>query len=77
MTGWQPLDTAPRDGTRILVWAESTPGGQLLRRTFIARALTRKPIWWDTGDTSFSATLDRPGGWMPIPAPPDAASDEA
>lgn len=75
MSEWRPLSTAPRDGRRILVWAEDSPGGFRSRHVFIAKCYSKqfakKGIWFDMADTSLSASIDRPGGWMPLPEPPN------
>jgi len=78
--GWQPIATAPRDGTTIDVWV----GGEFPRR--IADVRWRKPTdseWWvhagDTIEKPDSTWHDtwgpfgkdsQPTHWMPLPAPP-------
>jgi hypothetical protein len=61
MTEWQPIETAPKDGTHILV---QTPFGMTTAYS------TGYFIW--TG--VFSADYDNPGieptHWMPLPEPP-------
>ena len=65
---WQPIETAPRDGTRFLVWWEKDKYASI--------------VWWLKGYGAFTngATdrCDTPVGfapswfthWMPLPAPP-------
>lgn len=70
MGDWQPIETAPRDGTRILV-----TGGGLAEAISDAEYDTTVGCW----DTPYE-TLDdrdnepegynRPTHWMPLPAPP-------
>lgn len=57
--GWQDIATAPKDGTRILMW-DSGP--------WVASAFNRdgKFIGWDA-DSHF---LSEPTHWQPIAAPP-------
>ena len=77
MTDWQPMDTAPRDGSMVLmswsrrvVWPERPPMVDI--------------FWWEEkedrwkwlGDEAgfmnpfYFGMADRtPMGWMPIPAP--------
>jgi hypothetical protein len=79
MSEWQPMSSAPKDGTRILLWAECTPGGIRSRHVFTATAHRRKGgrwIWFDERDTSLCAYEDTPAGWMPLPAPPQEPRDE-
>lgn len=67
--GWQPMDTAPRDGTEILCCAKDP---HLSCRWY--RAVAR---WSD--DDSMPGTVQgwfwpfaiRPSHWRPLPAPPD------
>ena len=58
MSSWQPIETAPKDGTEILVW----DGNE------------HQILWWlDSvgwvGDDDFTDKL--PTHWQPLPAPPD------
>jgi hypothetical protein len=65
MNGWQPIETAPKDGTRVLVadanspWPYGTDEGPHLAA-------------WD--GYCWCIQLDgqsaRPTHWMPLPAPP-------
>jgi hypothetical protein len=68
--GWQPIETAPKDGTRILVFAKWMGGSE------------RAVVWWgpDARD-NFSDGIWHAGfattyvpevvtHWMPLPEPP-------
>ena len=63
---WQPIETAPKDGTEILAFATFE------RRDFIAVAQ------WADADPEFPNTVAgwfwdyaiRPTHWMPLPEPP-------
>ena len=58
---WQPIKTAPRDGTRVLLWWR---GGEISLVNFrYARLLA----------TLASAGATH---WMPLPPPPEGARDE-
>lgn len=62
MSEWQPIETAPKDGSYVLVWAES---GHEFARWFRAgecwiRAEDMQNLWGE----------DAPTHWMPLPAPP-------
>ncbi|WP_311269605.1 DUF551 domain-containing protein [Sphingobium sp. WCS2017Hpa-17] len=72
--GWQPIETAPRDGTHFLA-------------TAIVRNVKTDARWWETYviwaddetgeihpdcDHGWSS-IDDYSHWMPLPAPPDAA----
>lgn len=67
-SGWQPIETAPRDGTRFDVWIPSERGGwratdlHFNERGAICRAsgiIADIPRW--------------PTHWQPLPEPPEAA----
>jgi hypothetical protein len=62
-SGWQPISTAPRDGTRVLCYAPAAED---------RAAVIRNDYWWmqERGWVSM-----RPGQpythWQPLPAAPD------
>jgi hypothetical protein len=75
MTDWQPIDTAPKDGTRVLIctargfvtdarWSESACfGGQERDR----------PGWqmhYCDDDPWYSEATENATHWMPLPEPP-------
>jgi len=57
--GWLPIESAPRDGTRILVWA----GGN----QFVAYYHRSRSDWFIVANVPVSATH-----WRPLPTPPEA-----
>lgn len=60
---WRPIETAPKDGTRILVFADGHP------ETMRYRADRSEAFPWmdDGGHSSWRA--DIPTHWMPLPPP--------
>lgn len=72
MSDWQPIDTAPKDGTQILVWPywSSRSPTQVYWRD-----LQRKPGRWEITPSHYCAGAD-PTHWMPLPAPPIPSSQE-
>lgn len=70
MTEWQPIETAPKDGTRVDLWVEVSLLG----------AGRETDCYWDRGAWFIPAnnygdgcsTYDgqMPTHWMPIPEPP-------
>ncbi len=70
---WQPIETAPKDGTPVLLlydqeaiqghWSETdTHGGEW------------KPIWLSVHGCGCCGSDDKPPThWMPLPEPPDEA----
>jgi hypothetical protein len=80
MSAWQPIETAPRDGTSVDLWVD----GEFPHR--IANAEFREPTdgeWWahggDTIDTPDATWCDmfgplgkeeQPTHWQPLPEAP-------
>lgn len=75
--GWQPIETAPKDGTRILVWSD-----ELYQKPYIAwygedSGFHELPpgYEWLTGDGDSNSygyyyTPCKPTHWMPLPDAP-------
>jgi hypothetical protein len=59
---WLPIEQAPKDGTRILVWFEAS-GGPAVTIASWSRVADR---WMTYGFT----LVGDPDGWQPLPAPP-------
>lgn len=58
MSDWQPIETAPKDGTVIDLWSRDF--GRLTDE------------WWDIEDQCWALSgIARPTHWMPIPEPPN------
>ena len=70
ITEWQPIETAPRDGTQILLyqrWKDDT-----LLRSAIDLGV------WDSEKKAWNCHLyniDDPSHWMPIPKEPEILHD--
>lgn len=68
MTDWQPIETAPTDGTRVLAYVPDCP--QMVEEIVIVR------VSW--GEWTYFAGEDtaqvNPTHWMPLPSAPVAAS---
>lgn len=58
---WRPIETAPRDGTQILLYCEGREAWT------IGFWLEPRGDWTGIYDTF---TPDRPIAWLPLPAPP-------
>lgn len=80
MSEWQPIETAPKDGTRIILaqnggvevgsWHAEDSG---YYETISSTASERKQRWVQTSDgywTGLDEIYD-PTHWMPLPSPPD------
>ena len=71
--GWQPIETAPRDGTSILVcggtWVGDFSGEVSLGGVAMVTFLGSK---WAVDNTEYYApTIRNPTHWMPLPPLPD------
>ena len=66
---WQPIETAPRDGTLILVCTRGYQRIRSMMTTFWSEASAKrfgaKFGWYHEGDGAITPTH-----WMPLPAPP-------
>lgn len=66
MDNWQPIETAPKDGSRILLWFDGEPGHVDL--------LSWTGTSWSNGDTYENVFHGEvPTAWMPLPEPPVTA----
>lgn len=82
-TGWQPISTAPKDGTMCLLWGEAERGDTV---AFWACGQWREfgdgskgwigQSFHSTEKNSWTSLLgENPTHWMPLPAPPVAAKE--
>ena len=69
LRAWEPISTAPKDGTEILAAVAdiSAPNG-----TRIEIILWDLNFWWRWRTVKLKEPAS-PTHWMPLPAPPDAA----
>lgn len=69
MSNWQPIETAPKDGTRVLLWSRGFLPmlGAWLEHTGMAY---QKPAWWSNN----VPIIPQPTHWFPIPTPPAEAA---
>jgi len=63
MSEWQPIETAPKDGTEILIFVDGH------REVSHFEAGETGWPWVDYSGTS-AWRIDLPTHWMPLPAPP-------
>jgi hypothetical protein len=78
MSEWQPIATAPKDGTAFLAyWVRTYSDGKRYEaaQPYVVAHYSHGRLWpeWIRPD-------DQPTHWMPLPSPPpihqDVASDE-
>ncbi len=63
---WLPIETAPKDGTRILVWI---PGDGSHIAAFDPDLEKHAASGWEVFDYDESLTC-KPSHWTPLPEPP-------
>lgn len=68
MTEWQPISTAPKDGTEIIVFRNDAG-------VFCAFFHEETECWF-SADGLDDITDDMPTHWMPLPPPPQETSHE-
>ncbi|WP_079212977.1 hypothetical protein [Brucella pituitosa] len=74
--GWLPIETAPKDGTSIIIWSTVYGGTPVIVRwhedTYAKRPIPR----WITGDSAYGARSfvdSQPTHWRPLPSSPGAS----
>jgi hypothetical protein len=65
--GWQPIETAPKDGTEFDVW-NAYSEERIANVRWDGKHFVH---WWIGGfDSMDYCRIERPTHWMPLPAPP-------
>jgi hypothetical protein len=70
---WQPMETAPMDGTRILItFRRWMYRDNSLNKTWVKEAFydMRDGCWTTASGYSLIGDLEQPTAWMPLPDPP-------
>ena len=75
MREWQPIETAPTDGTRFLAYRQCDDPEDIgvvstLRRHDPGGALRNPKHNYETWVTDFGSPSTQPTHWMPLPEPP-------
>jgi hypothetical protein len=69
---WQPIETAPRDGTRVLLWGACSGdvGGQLTGPVAVTGCFSDYAQAFEADPTDYYTVAVEATHWMPLPAPP-------
>ena len=72
---WQPIETAPKDGTAVLVYPATWNGHSVAIAKWESDKYAKKPRpYWSRNDDLGRVTISRehpPTHWMPLPLSPD------
>lgn len=66
---WQPIETAPKDGRAVVVYAEYGMSGKKRRAPITFASVARFSRGWGWLSVPTDIQL-HPTHWMPLPAPP-------
>lgn len=59
---WQPISTAPKDGTPVLIWVD---------KMAVTASFDEDELEWFNGNWGLGfAEAEQPTHWMPLPQPP-------
>jgi hypothetical protein len=68
---WQPIATAPKDGTWVLVWGPSDTWSLVRLAWYAYNHRSGKAYWKLDGECDdYELAADQPTHWMPLPPPP-------
>ena len=71
MTEWQPIETAPKDGTEVLLWGRYWSDSQGLFSRPHVGSYVENLERWQVGVSHHDYRFRvRPTHWMPLPPPP-------
>lgn len=75
--GWRPIETAPKDGSTVLVWFSDLYNGTADLARWDNDQYARKPRPYWTGNRerilgTVAYRQGKPTHWMPLPEPPNA-----
>jgi hypothetical protein len=79
MSDWQPIETAPKDGTNIILLLRGWPtvGWYTDIKHYVHGKLSYEHSGWKIPWGSFGRDKDEPTHWMPFPPLPAPSHSEA
>lgn len=77
MTTWQPIETAPKDGSRILVYGEETMLAVVWGPYYDFKPVQgSEKMGWTIWDADVGGEAIHPTHWQPLPPPPNTGADK-
>lgn len=85
MSEWQPIETAPKDSSRVLVWMEPLPdpyatyreGNMAVIASYVAFSDALKREGMTDGWSWYGPERCYPTHWMPLPPPPSSGLESS
>ena len=74
---WQPIETAPKDGTQILVWDGNNFNVSWYGYPSVSERYKAFIYGEAVGDYNCFSEVYEPTHWMPLPEPPQSLSANA
>ncbi len=72
---WQPIETATKDGTRLLLWAAGSAADEIEVGYWSTSVWTYGGGWINCENRSDTVVL-KPTHWMPLPMPPNEGTTQ-
>ena len=74
MTEWRPIETAPRDGSGMMILGKS--GVVLSPCQWETGEISEDGFWlWWQAEPEWLTEVKDPTHWMPLPEPPEVIND--
>lgn len=77
--GWMPIETAPKDGTYLLLWEQYSTNPFVGCWAFGSWSVSHEHVdaegGWDGANVVDSISQDRITHWTPLPLPPTSSAD--
>lgn len=71
MSAWQPIETAPKDGTWVLLFSpDAEPDTPFIGQWRDVEDYPDGGAWWENNGSSYCIDAD-PSHWQPLPESPE------
>lgn len=72
---WQPIETAPKDGTKVLLFFPGPFNDKAENGIVTGQWTGNTDRWWLSAIWASSNAHQNPTHWMPLPIPPAARKE--